>query len=295
MPGMSHSDTPDQSRGGNGQRTFFIFRLGTGTTLHYYSVAAQPVQLTKRTGAHPWYRRGEIEMGSTSILNAIEQIEPGVVILNRDRSISHINRMFMLLFSDISLKKLFQGDILEFHRPESRDRVRETLRLVVEAKRQIPTTLRFIRNDDKDRYLLIKLIPLVDSDMAEERISALFYDITPYITTEQKLVRVPVSSHGEIHLLHPHEIVYFKADNIYTTVRTNSSEYHCALSLGAVEKRLSQEMFHRVHRSYLVNIERVHKILRDPNECTVDVADGEVHIPISRDKMQDFLAIVGLK
>jgi hypothetical protein len=33
-------------------------------------------------------------MGSSSTLNAIEQIEPGVVILNRDRSISHINLMF---------------------------------------------------------------------------------------------------------------------------------------------------------------------------------------------------------
>lgn len=234
-------------------------------------------------------------MAGSGVFSIIEQIEPGVVILNRDRSISHINRMFMLLFSDIPLEKLFQGDILDIHRPESRDRVRETLRLAAEAKRQVPTTLRFIRNDDKDRYILIKLIPLVDRDMAEEKISALFYDITPYITSEQKLMRVPVSSHGEIHLLNPHEIVFFKADNIYTTVRTKTGEYHCALSLGAVEKRLSREMFHRIHRSYLVNIDKVHKILRDPNECTVDVAGGEIHIPISRDKMQDFLAIVGLK
>ncbi|NVN89091.1 MAG: LytTR family transcriptional regulator DNA-binding domain-containing protein [Desulfuromonadales bacterium] len=234
-------------------------------------------------------------MGTNSILSTIEQIEPGVVILNQDRSVSHINHVFMLLFSDISLEQLFQGDILEIHRPESRERVREMLRLAAEVKRQVPTTLRFIRNDDKDRYILIKLIPLVDRDLAEQKISVLFYDITPYITTEQKLMRVPVSSHGEIHLLNPHDIVYFKADNIYTTVRTKSGEYHCALSLGAVEKRLSRDIFHRVHRSYLINIDRVHKILRETNECAVDVAGGEVHIPISRDKMQEFLTIVGLK
>ncbi len=234
-------------------------------------------------------------MGVTNVLSIIEQIEPGVVILNQDLSVSHINRVFMLLFCDIPLEQLFLGSILEIHRQESRDRVRDMLRLAAEAKRQVPTTIRFIRNDDKDRYLLIKLVPLVDREMTEEKISALFYDVTPFITTEQKLMRVPVSSHGEIHLLNPHEILYFKADNIYTTVRTETCEYHCALSLGAVEKRLSHEMFHRVHRSYLVNIDKVHKILRDPSECSVDVVGGEVRIPISRDKMQDFLSIVGLK
>jgi DNA-binding LytR/AlgR family response regulator len=231
----------------------------------------------------------------TNIHAILEQIEPGVVVLNDNLTVSHISRMFMLLFSDISRELLFQGDILQIHRPENRDRVRDTLRLVAEAKRQVPTTLRFIRNDDKDRYLVLKLIPLVDREMVEEKILALFYDVTPFITTEQKMIRVPVSSHGEIHLLTPHEILYFKADNIYTTVRTETGEYHCALSLGAVEKRLSNKMFRRVHRSYLVNIDKVHKILRDPSECTVDIAGGEIRIPISRDKMQDFLAIVGLK
>jgi DNA-binding LytR/AlgR family response regulator len=231
----------------------------------------------------------------TNIHAILEQIEPGVVVLNDNLTVSHISRMFMLLFSDISRELLFQGDILQIHRAENRDRVRDTLRLVAEAKRQVPTTLRFIRNDDKDRYLVLKLIPLVDREMVEEKILALFYDVTPFITTEQKMIRVPVSSHGEIHLLTPHEILYFKADNIYTTVRTETGEYHCALSLGAVEKRLSSKMFRRIHRSYLVNIDKVHKILRDPSECTVDIAGGEIRIPISRDKMQDFLTIVGLK
>jgi DNA-binding LytR/AlgR family response regulator len=231
----------------------------------------------------------------TNIHAILEQIEPGVVVLNDNLTVSHISHMFMLLFSDISREVLFQGDILQIHCAEHRDRVRDTLRLVAEAKRQVPTTLRFIRNDDKDRYLVLKLIPLVDREMVEEKILALFYDVTPFVTTEQKMIRVPVSSHGEIHLLTPHEILYFKADNIYTTVRTETGEYHCALSLGAVEKRLSSKMFRRVHRSYLVNIDKVHKILRDPSECTVDIAGGEIRIPISRDKMQDFLAIVGLK
>src|SRR6266568_5333930 len=101
-------------------------------------------------------------MGSNSIHSIIEKIEPGIVMLNQDLSVFFINRMFMLIFSDITREQLFRGDILGIHRQENRDRVREMLRLAIETKRQIQTTLRFNRNDDKDRYILIKLIPLVD-------------------------------------------------------------------------------------------------------------------------------------
>ena len=234
-------------------------------------------------------------MGKSTLLNMIEHIEPGIVILNQDMSVSHINRMFMLLFTGLSREQLFQGDILSFHKEESRRKVSDMLRLATDSKRQIPLSLKIIRNDGQDRYLLVKLTPLVDREIADEKICALFYDITPYIATERKLTRVPVTCHGEIHLIKPEEIVYFKADNIYATVRTESGEYHCDLSLGAMEKRLSGEMFHRIHRSYLVNIAKVRKVLRDSSECSVEIGGSEVRIPISRDKMQEFLVAVGLK
>lgn len=234
-------------------------------------------------------------MQGNTLLNIIEHIEPGIVILNQDLTVSHISRMFMTLFSSLSREKLFQGDILGFHAEKDRHRVTDMLRLVTEAKRQIPLSLKLIRSDGHDRFLLIKLIPVIDREMADEKISALFYDITPFIAAERKLTRVPVSSRGEIHLLKPEEIVYFKADNIYATVCTESGEYHCDLSLGTVEKRLSQEMFHRIHRSYLVNIAKVRKVLRDTQECTVLIGGSEIRLPISRDKMQDFLVAVGLK
>ena len=234
-------------------------------------------------------------MGKNTLLKIIENIEPGIVILNQDLSVSHINRMLMLLFSDYSPEQLFQGDILSFHRAESQQKVGEMLRLATDAKRQIPLSLKIISHDGQDSYLLVKLAPLVNREMADEKISALFYDITPYITTERKLVRVPVTSHGEIHLIKPEDIVYLKADNIYARIWTEAGEYHCDFSLGEMEKRLSTESFHRIHRSYLVNIAKVSKVLRDSSECSVEIAESEVRLPISRDKMREFLMAVGLK
>src|SRR6185369_774544 len=120
-------------------------------------------------------------------------------------------------------------------------KVTEMLQLTSEAKRQIPLSLKIIRNDGRERYLLIKLVPLVDREMRDDMISVLFYDITPFISTERKLIRVPVTAKGEIHLLKPEDIVFLKANNIYSQISTETHEYHCDLSLGAIERLLSSE------------------------------------------------------
>lgn len=234
-------------------------------------------------------------MSSRSLITMIESIEPGIVILDSDYSISHINRMFILMFEDIPVERLFRTDILGFHREEVRGKVGDMLRLAGESKRQIPLSLKLISRDGRDRYLLIKLTPLVDRAMTEDKLCATFYDITPFISVERKLFRVPVTCGGEIHLLKPEEIIYLKADNIYSQVCAESGEYHCDLSIGAIAKRLPDEMFFRTHRSYLVNISKVRKVQRERSECTVNVQGSDVRLPISRDKLQEFLIEIGLK
>jgi hypothetical protein len=234
-------------------------------------------------------------MSSRSLITMIEGIEPGIVILDSDYSISHINRMFILMFGDVPVERLFQTDILGFHREEDRGKVGDMLRLAGESKRQIPLSLKMISRDGRDRYLLIKLTPLVDRAMVEDKLCATFYDITPFISVERKLLRIPVTCGGDIHLLKPEEIIYLKADNIYSQVCAESGVYHCDLSIGALAKRLPDEMFFRTHRSYLVNISKVRKVQRERSECIVNAEGSDVRLPISRDKLQEFLIEIGLK
>ncbi len=234
-------------------------------------------------------------MGNRTLLTVIENIEPGIVILNSDLTVSHINRRFLLMFSHLDREKLFKGSVMELHTPESRRKMADMLRLTREANRQVPLSLKFIRHDGLDCYFLIKLVPIVDRDMADERICVLFYDITSFITEERKLTRVPVTSGDEIHLLRPEEIVYLKADNIYSRVHTRDRDYHCDLPLGVIEKRLDPDHFFRIHRSYLVNISRVRKVQRDRSDCSVEINGEEVRLPISRTKLQTFLVEIGLK
>ena len=234
-------------------------------------------------------------MSSRTLVSMIESLEPGIVILNSDYSISHINRMFVLMFGEVPVDRLFQTDILGFHREEDRTRVGEMLRLTGDSRRQIPLSLKMISRDGRDRYLLIKLTPLVDRALSEDKLCATFYDITPYVSLERKLFRVPVTSGGEIHLLKPEEIIYLKADNIYSRVYAESGIYHSDLTIGAMAKRLPDDMFFRTHRSYLVNITKVSKVQRERSECSVNFDGSEVRLPISRDNLQKFLIEIGLK
>lgn len=234
-------------------------------------------------------------MSSQNLIGMIESIEPGIVILNSDYSIFQINRMFVLMFGKFPVDRLFQTDILGFHSEGDRGRVADMLRLAGESKRQIPLSLKTISRDGRDRYLLIKLTPLVGRAGTEDKTCATFYDITPFISPERKLLRVPVTCGGEIQLLKPEEIVYLKADNIYSQVCADSGIYHCDLTIGAIAKKLQDDMFFRTHRSYLVNISRVRKVQRERSECTVNLRGAEIRLPISRHKLQNFLVEIGLK
>ncbi|GFE62094.1 LytTR family DNA-binding domain-containing protein [Geobacter sp. AOG2] len=232
---------------------------------------------------------------SRTLISMIEQMEPGVVVLNGDLTVSSISSMIFLIFGNVPRERLFEGDLLGLHREDVRTKVAETLRLAHQARRHIPLSLKIISTEGQDRYLVVKLFSLAEREPADDKICALFYDITPLILAERKLIRLPVTLRGEIHLLKPEEIVFLKADNIYASICTESGEYHCDMSLGAIEKRLSGEMFFRIHRSYLVNIAKVRKVHRERHECSVEVGSGEVRLPVSRDKLQDFLVEIGLK
>lgn len=234
-------------------------------------------------------------MDSRTLVNMIESIEPGLVILNSDYTVSHINRVLILMFSDFPQARLFRGDVFGMHREESRTKVAETLRLALETERQIPLSLKLITQSGKDRYLLIKIVPLMDREREDDKICALFYDITPFISVERTLTRVPVISRGEIYLLKPEEIIYLKADNIYSRVFTESNEYHCDMSLGTIEKRLPDELFYRIHRSYIVNITKVRRIHGERSECAVDFKGCNTRLPLSRSKVRGFLAQIGLR
>ena len=93
-------------------------------------------------------------------------------------------------------------------------------------------------------------------------------------------------------LLHPEEIYYFKSEDIYAFVHDGKTEQFINASLKAIEAILPEGSFIRCHRSYIVNIKKVTKIIKAANSSLM-LGKGII-IPISRGKKNEVLKILGI-
>ncbi|MEI7829906.1 MAG: LytTR family DNA-binding domain-containing protein [Prolixibacteraceae bacterium] len=98
-----------------------------------------------------------------------------------------------------------------------------------------------------------------------------------FVKSEYKLVRIELD-----------DIKYIESQHEYIKIHlTNSAPVLTQLSLKAIEEQLSPEKFMRVHRSFIVQLNKISVI--DRNRI---VFDGKVYIPVSdqyKEKFQEYL------
>ena len=96
---------------------------------------------------------------------------------------------------------------------------------------------------------------------------------------------------GRIRLYDPAEVYYMKAEGDDTSIRTSRKRtYRDPRPLSEWEKELSDAGFFRIHRSYLVNLERVMEIRMrpgDPNDWEVKLEPPvNAVLPVSRQALK---------
>lgn len=112
---------------------------------------------------------------------------------------------------------------------------------------------------------------------------------------EAEFRKLAVRKGGRTVLLALEDIVYLSARNKSTYAHTFENQYLVDLTLGELEAKLGRESFTRVHRSYLVNLNRVREILRVDGSYVVVSADrDETHIPVARRQVRSFREAVGI-
>ena len=91
------------------------------------------------------------------------------------------------------------------------------------------------------------------------------------------------------------EITYIKADAHYSSVYDMKTHYFCNLSLSDLEKRLPEDAFLRVHRSFIVNTSKVKGLERagDHGKLLFD-REGTNSVPISRGRFREIHAVFGI-
>ena len=113
--------------------------------------------------------------------------------------------------------------------------------------------------------------------------------------TEGEFRKIAVRKGGRTVLLSIDDIVYVSAKNKSTYVHTYENQYLVDLTLGEIEKRLLRENFHRIHRSYIINLNCIKEILRADGGYVVVATDrDETHIPVARREVHHFRESVGI-
>ena len=92
-----------------------------------------------------------------------------------------------------------------------------------------------------------------------------------------------VSRVGTRDIIIPLETIdYIEADDVYAAVIARGKRHLVRTALDTLERSLDPSIFVRIHRSYIVRIDRVAEIRRDRKSGPELVLDSGASIPVSR-------------
>lgn len=95
---------------------------------------------------------------------------------------------------------------------------------------------------------------------------------------------IPVSRRNHVRLVDPADIAWVEAADDYVRLHVNEASYLLRATMRNMERRLCVRGFHRVHRSYLVNLDFIEYLERLPRgDYTVVLRDG-TRLPLSRNR-----------
>ena len=77
-------------------------------------------------------------------------------------------------------------------------------------------------------------------------------------------------------------IEYIRADDVYAAVVSRAKRHLIRAPLDELERRLDPSLFMRIHRSYIVRIDRVTALRRHPRSGAEVVMEGGAVLPVSR-------------
>ncbi len=100
-----------------------------------------------------------------------------------------------------------------------------------------------------------------------------------FVKADKKFVKVKFS-----------EVLYIEGLKDYVIIRTEKGRVITLQTMKSLEEKLPQKLFRRIHRSYIVNIDKVEAILGNMVEV---IEKGQAkHLPIGKNYRDDLLELV---
>jgi two-component system LytT family response regulator len=100
--------------------------------------------------------------------------------------------------------------------------------------------------------------------------------------TSEPLERVLIREGQQVHVIAAEKIDVIEAQDDYIRICSGSQSYLKTQSLSEIEKQLDSRQFVRVHRSYILNVERIARIELYAKDSHRAILKDGTQIPISR-------------
>jgi len=113
---------------------------------------------------------------------------------------------------------------------------------------------------------------------------------------EQRLERIVVKDGTKVHIIPLEKLDYIEAQDDYIALRSEKKSYLKQQTLSSIEAQLDPKKFVRIHRSYIVNLERIARIEPYTKDSRVAVLTDGSQLPVSRSghaKLKSLLGEVG--
>lgn len=107
-------------------------------------------------------------------------------------------------------------------------------------------------------------------------------------------LQIPFERNKKIEFADSSTVGAIRADGHYTHLYTKDGVRFCPWSITEAEKRLSENNFHRTHRSYLVNIDEVHSFekKKETGACLFEGYPQLSSVPVSRNRVLDLSRVL---
>ena len=112
--------------------------------------------------------------------------------------------------------------------------------------------------------------------------------------TDEVLRRFSIASGRQIVLIQDQEVDYFHAEDKYTLLHRGERSHIVPFTIKQLERRLDRDTFARVHRSYIVNLNRVASVERWFGGRLMITLAGGTEIPVSRGYAAEFRRRINL-
>jgi two-component system LytT family response regulator len=113
---------------------------------------------------------------------------------------------------------------------------------------------------------------------------------------EQKYERIVVKDGTKVHIIPIDKLDYVEAQDDYIALRSEKKSYLKQQTISSIETQLDPKKFIRIHRSYIVNLERIARIEPYTKDSRVAVLLDGSQLPVSRSghaKLKTLLGEVG--